>query len=62
MIYHVDDTMEKSILEELSLKKIKVDKKETFIYNGFKINLIDRTIECLNPIKSIYVKYNRGGI
>ena len=26
------------------------------IYNGFKINLVERTIECLNPIKSIIIK------
>ena len=62
MIYHIDDTMEKSILEELSFRKIKVNKEETFIYNGFKINLVEKTIECLNPIKSVSVKYNRGGI
>ena len=56
MIYHIDDTMKKSIIDELDFRNIKVNKKEMFIYNGFKINLVERTIECLNPIKSIIIK------
>ena len=56
MIYYIDDIMKQNIVDELDRRKIKVDKKEPFIYNGFKINLIKRTIVCLNPIKSIIIK------
>ena len=55
MIYHLDETMEKNIKDELAFKNIKVNKNEPFIYNGFKIDMVNKTIECLNPVKSIIV-------
>ena len=56
MIYHIDDSMKRNILDELDFRNIKVNRLETFIYHGFRINLVNRTIECLNPIKNIIVK------
>jgi hypothetical protein len=55
MIYHLDETMEKNIKDELAFKNIKVNINEPFIYNGFKIDMVNKTIECLNPIKNIIV-------
>lgn len=51
MIYHIDDMMENAILERLEIQNIKVDLNKPFIYNGYRINLVERTSECIYPIK-----------
>ena len=60
MIYHIDNIMQRVILERLDEQNIKVDISKSFSYNGYRINLVDKTIDCLNPIKCEINK--RGGI
>lgn len=51
MIYHIDDIMKEVILERLEVQNIKVNLTKSFVYNGYRINLVERTSECLRPIK-----------
>ena len=53
MTYHIDDIMARVILERLDEQNIKVDLSKTFIYNGYRINLVERTSQCLSPVKCI---------
>lgn len=53
MTYHIDDIMMQVILERLDDQNIKVDTSKPFIYNGYRINLVERTSNCISSIKCI---------
>ena len=56
MVYHITDQMKEVILQRLEDEGIIVNLKREFEYNGYKIDLVKRTIQCTRPVKCIVKK------